>query len=999
MSRTSSQSGQGGVLQFAGFELDPAGPELRLNGEVVAARPKSLALIGYLATRPGQLVRKEDLVDAVWGDTAVTDATLARTLFDAREALGDDSREPRFIETVHRLGFRFLGRIESEDGPPAETQAAASSNLVGRERERQRLDELKVLAESGSRQMVFLVGEAGIGKTTILEKFLSDCSHAAPSSGATPARSSSKASPRSSILIARGQCIEHYGTGEAYLPLLDALGELCRSAAAEDVVPVLRRVAPTWLAQFPWLIDESDRAALEREMRGVTADRMLRELAQALETIAQQRLLVIALEDLHWCDSATADLLAFLARRPASARLLVVATYRPVDAILAENPIRPMHQELLRQGRCQNLAIEPLPAGDVGDLVARRFREAPFAERLAEIVHRRTEGHPLFVVSMLEDLISQGIIAPAPVDGGWLLDGRIVDVEGKVPDDLKQMVRTQVERLEPEERAVVEAASIIGVSFSAAAAAAALQKDPVEVEDLCEAMSFRGVFLDRAGMDEWPDGTSASAYSFRHALYRDALYDAVPGARRRRLHQRVGERLETAHAADPGASFGVLGMHFEQAGDRPRAARYLRQAGEVAARRGAPREALALFARARTHLEQLPLGLERTTEQLMIEMAAGPALAAIKGYAAPELEDIFTRARELCRALGDGPQLFPVLWGLWAFWCVRGKLNYALELASQVMALAQEGGDREMIIEGHHALWVTLFFRGDVGEAGRHMDAAIALYDRREHHAHVMLFGQDPGVVALSYRGLVWQLQGNSAEADRKCREAVELGRSLGHPVSLNFAVGFTGWIHMERGDAQGCRKYCSEVMEIATTHGLSFWQAHTIWILGRARAVEDLVDGIREMRAGIDALIAIGARMGVAGYLAKVAAVLLAHGERDEARRLLDEAWTIGEEDGELLGRAEVLQLRGDLEIGEDASDESVARAEALYREAVNVAHRQEATTAELSAAMRLEQLLRDSPRAGDASSLLAEVLSRVPGDGALPGVAAARERVQAMV
>ena len=976
-----------GIVRFAGFELDPAGPELRLHGEVVALRPKSLALIACLAARPGELVRKEQLVDAVWGDTAVTDATLARTLFDAREVLGDDSREPRFIETVHRLGFRFLGRVEDAAAPAAggEANEPAIARVVGRERERSRLGEIRALAESGARQTVFLVGEAGIGKTSILERFLAECARAGD--GTSP-KAGARTKPPLAPLIARGQCIEHYGTGEAYLPLLDALGELCRGPAAGDIVPTLRRVAPTWLAQFPWLIDETDRAALEREMRGVTSDRMLRELAQALETLAGSRLVVLALEDLHWCDSATADLLAFLARRSSPARLMIVGTYRPVDAILAENPIRSVHQELLRQGRCQNIAVEPLPAGDVGDLVARRFGAAPFTGRLGEIVHRRTEGHPLFVVSMLEDLVSQGIIAP--VDDGWQL-GRMNDVEGSVPDDLRQMVRTQVERLEPEERAVVEAASVVGLSFSAAAAAAALAKDAVEIEDLCEAMSLRGVFLDRAGTEEWPDGTSATTYAFRHALYRDALCDAVPAARRRRMHQRIGDRLEAAYAANPGASFGILGMHFEQAGDRLRAARYLRQAGEVAARRGAPREALAYFARTREHLEQLPQGLDRTVEQLMMEMAAGPALAAIKGYAAPELEEIFTRARELCRALGDGPQLFPVLWGLWAFWCVRGKLDYALELATQVMNLAQEGGDREMILEAHHAMWVTHYFRGDVGEAGRHMDAGIALYDPAMHHAHVMLFGQDPGVVAIAYRGLVWQAQGNEVEADRMCREAVELGRRLNHPVSLNFAIGFTGWVHMDRGDGAGCRRYCGQVMEIATTHGLPFWQAHTIWILGRARAMEDLTDGIREMRAGLDALSAIGARMGMAGYLTKLARALCAAGERAEAERVLEEAWRIGEDDGELLGRAELLQLRGDL-AREDGSDE---RAENFYREAITVAGRQEATCLELSAAMSLASLLRGSARSAESKSIVNGVLGKFPAEATSPEIAAARDFV----
>jgi len=972
-----------GVVRFEDFELNLAGPELRRRGQVVALRPKSLALISHLAQRPGQLVRKEDLVDAVWGSTVISDATLARTLFDAREALGDDSRQPRYIETIHRLGFRFLAQTAGGALEPALASfAAVSPLLVGRQRERERLSELRELAQRGARQLVFVTGEPGIGKTSILETFLADS--AAPRDGAA------------ATLIARGHCIEHYGTAEAYLPLLDALGDLCRGSAASAVVPILRRMAPTWLAQFPWLIEEVDRAELDRELRGVTSGRMLRELAQALEAIVDRRLLILALEDLHWSDSATIDLLAYLARRPGAARLMVVTTYRPVDAILGDNPIRTVHHELQRQNKCQSLIVDALSAQDVGGLVGKRFDDATFAGELAAVVHRRTEGHPLFIVSMLDDLVAQGRIAE--VEGGWQLSGALAEIEGSVPEDLVQMVRTQVDRLEADERAVVEAASVAGISFSAAAAAAALQRELIDVEELCEAMARRGVFLDRAGTAAWPDGTSASSYCFRHALYCDALYKGVPAARRRQSHERVGRRLGEAYAGDEAAVAGVLGRHFEEAGDHSRAAQYLRQAAEVAARRGAPREALAQIARARVHLAELPEGLERTIEELMLEIAAGPSLAAIQGYASLEVEQIFTRARERCRALGDGAQLFPILWGLWAFWCVRGRSDEALEMQRQLFELAEQSGDRDLLIEAHHAGWVTRFFRGDVGECGRHIDAGLELYDRSQHHSHVMMYGQDPGVVGLAYRCLIRQAQCRDREAAEAGRAAMELGRSLGHHVSLIFGVGFMGWMYQELGDAEGCRLHNEEVLEIASTNGLSFWHAHGTWIVSRAIAARDPAAGIAGMRAGLDALGDIGARMGLPGYLATLARVVMKTGDLDQTRRLLDESWKIGEETGEWLGRGEVLRLRGDLELTNAQSDDAgvAARAEAFYRQAIDLARRQEAPRLELQAALDLARLWRSRSRSDDATKLLASILDRLPADTDTDEVAEARSFLQ---
>jgi DNA-binding winged helix-turn-helix (wHTH) protein/tetratricopeptide (TPR) repeat protein len=964
------------ILRFAGFDLDLAGPELRHDGRVIALRPKSLALISHLAQRPGQLVRKEDLIDAVWGQTAVSDATLARTLFDAREALGDDSREPRFIETVHRLGFRFVGR---PDAASTTTSAGAASisapSIVGRTQELERLERLRALAAAGSRQVVFLSGDPGIGKTSLLDSFVAHVR--TQPGGAAP------------VAVARGQSIEHYGTAEAYLPLLDVIGDLCRGDAGAEAVRVIRRVAPTWLAQLPWLIEESDRPGLDRELRGVTAGRMMRELAQALETFAADRLLVIALEDLHWCDSATADLLAFLARRQGPARLLVVATYRPVDAILADNPIRAVHHELHRQGRCHGVELDPLIEEDVGRLVARRFDGAPFAGELSSALHRRTDGHPLFVVSMLEDLVSQGRISAS--GGTWHLDAGVSEIEGSVPNGLLSMVAAQVDRLETEERAVVEAASIVGATFSAAAAAAALDRDLLEVEDLCETMAQRGVLLDRSGTATWPDGTSASAYTFRHALYGDALYRGIPAARRRRLHLRVAERLAAAHAGDAASVAAVLGRHFEEAGDHARAGHHLRVAAETASRRGAPREALALIARARVHLAALADGVEKTVEMLMLELAAGPSLAALEGYTSPEVEKIFMRAREYCRALGDGPQLFPVLWGLWAFWCVCGRSNEALPMAEQLLEVAENAGDPDMKIEARHALWVMHWWRGNIGECDRQIEAGLALYDRSMHHQHVMLYGQDPGIVGHAYRCLVRNAQGRDDEAQAAGIEAVSLARHFGHHVSLMFAIGFVGWVHLELGNGASCIRLHEESHEVAQQNGLLFWLAHQDWIIGRSEASIDPATGLPRMRAGIAALQAMGAGMGLPGYFAILARTLIQIGELDEASLLLDDAWKLGSDNGEWLHRADVLRGRAEIELARGGTGAAV-RAEEHYREGVEIARMQEATRLELRVALDLVRSWDETSRAADIEAVLGPIVDRLPAGRTFRELAEAR-------
>lgn len=751
-------------------------------------------------------------------------------------------------------------------------------------------------------------------------------------------------------------------------------------------------MAPTWLGQLPWLIEEKDRAALERELRGVAAERMLRELAQALETLSRDRLVIVALEDLHWSDAASADLLAFLGRRANRARLLVLSTYRPVDAIVGENPIRVVHQSLLPQGRCASMEIEPLSEAEVAALVQRRFEEAAFAPDLAAVVQRRTEGNPLFVVSLLDDLVAEGRILQG--ESGWRLQAQLGEIEKGVPDDLRQMVRVQVDHLDAAEREAVEAASAAGVSFSAAEVAAALECEALAVEERCEALARRGVLLRRPHASEWPDGTSASTYDFRHALHRDALYEGIPAARRQVLHQRIGERLELAHGVEAGGMSGLLAHHFEEAHDAARASRYLRQAAEVAARRGAPREALALTERARLPLARLPEGFERTLEELLLEIAAGPAMAATLGYAAPEVERLFNRARDLCRALGDGPQLFPVLWGLWAFWAVRGRIDTALELSLECLALAEQVGDRELLLEAHHAAWVTQFFHGDVAAAEHHLDVGLPLYDRAQHHLHVMLFGQDPGVVGLAYRSLVLLARGRAREAERQSDAAIALGRELGHPTSLVFALHFGAWMHEQRGDTARCRELAHQVRELTEANGMPFWNAHATWFAARSLAQDDPAASIAGMHAGMESLRTTGAGMGLPAYLTTLARTHLEVGELDEARRLAEEARVLAESAGEGLTRSDILRLSGDLELASSPgrrAKSARARAEALYREAIAVAGAQGALGLEFRAAVSLAELWRDQRRTGEIESLLRPILARL-GDDDLPEVARAR-------
>src|SRR5512139_820546 len=312
-------------LTFGEFELDLARARLCCGGEVVALTPKAFAVLRRLVEDGGQLVSKDELLRAGWAKTHVSDGVLKVIILEIRRALGDDPAAPSFIETVPRQGYRFIAPRARQTKIPAAVDPRGA--LVGRDRVLAQLNERLASALAGQRQLVFLSGEAGIGKTTVLDAFLT------------------RAAADPDLLIARGTCLEHYGAAEAYLPVLEAFGRLLREPGADRVIRILETHAPTWLVQLPWLEHGADRETLRRQLLGVTKERMLREMAEALEAMTAVTPVLLVLEDLHWSDYSTLDLLAMLGRRQESARLLVVGSYRSVDVIVTGHPLRALTQE------------------------------------------------------------------------------------------------------------------------------------------------------------------------------------------------------------------------------------------------------------------------------------------------------------------------------------------------------------------------------------------------------------------------------------------------------------------------------------------------------------------------------------------------------------------------------------------------------------------------------------------------------------------------------
>jgi DNA-binding winged helix-turn-helix (wHTH) protein/predicted ATPase len=954
--------------------------------------PRAFGVLRHLVEHAGRLVTKDELFTAIWRDTIVSEDALASCIRDLRRALGDPSRAPRYIETVHRRGFRFIGPLAPSSalprrptpervGPaPGVARPLPSARmLVGRETDLARLHALLADALGGQRGLVFVTGEPGIGKTSLADAFLGEIDTA------------------SGVLIARGQCVEQYGAGEAYLPVLEALGRLGREASGERVVQALRQHAPTWLVQLPTLLDDRELESVQRRAQGASRARMLRELVEALDALTVQCPLVLVLEDLHWSDASTIDLLTMLARRSDTARLLVLGTYRPADLAVSDHPLKAAKRELALHGHCEEVALEFLSVSAVAEYLSRRFGPQQWPPDFAPMLNRQTDGNPLFLVTTIDLLLAQGQLRD--VDGRWVLSAPVKDLALHAPVTLSQMVDKQFEQLTEDEQAMLTIGAVAGAEFSAAIAVAH-GIDLAEAERRCEALAQRGQFLRSTGVAEWPDGTVAGRYAFIHALYQRLIYARIPAGHRAELHLRTGARLEQAHEPRTREIAGELAVHFEQGRAGERAARYRRLAGEHALGRHAYREAADHARRALDLLNTTSDTPERDREELMIQVLLAAALTTTHSWAAPEVAQAFARARALCERAGDAAQLWPVLHGLMRFYLVRGQLSTARDVAGELLAAAETTPDPAPALAAHNVLGLTAFHAGEFAEALIHFDRAMALYDPALHspsRSAVFRVGQDPAVSCTVQSALGLWMLGYPRRAVARMQEGLALARSLDHPFSLSYSCHFASFLYQWLADRRAVQTLQDESVRIDTEHGFGLFlimgAAFRGWLLAESGHGHD---GLAQMLQAAVRARETGVELFFPAFLALIAGVQETLGLITDGLATVSEGLVTYRE-ASCYWEAELLRLRGELTLrmeaptGRDASARrpraggrphlpaagtpATKEAEAIFLQAIAVARRQQAKSLELRAATSLGRLWASQGKTAEARSLLGEI------------------------
>jgi DNA-binding winged helix-turn-helix (wHTH) protein/tetratricopeptide (TPR) repeat protein len=618
---------------FAPFRLDAVNQCLWRRGgsgkdERILLTPKAFAVLTHLVEHAGRLVTHDELLEAVWPDTVVEPQSVKKHILDVRTALGDRPKNPLFIETLPKRGYRFIAPVsEPVASSPVVYGRMTQDTLVGRGGALEVLRETWQRALNGERQIVFITGEPGIGKTALAEEFRRQV-----------------AVGEMSTRIAHGQCIEGYGSKEAYGPMLDALGRLCRGPQADPIVQILSAEAPTWLAQLPALLTREHREMLRREILGATRERMVREIGDALESITAETVLLLVFEDLQWVDDSTVDLISALARRRTRAKLMLLATCRPLDAEPPGHSLKALIPDLLVHRLCRKIDLTPLNEAEVEEYLDAQSPANRPPPGLAALVHRHSEGNPLFIVAALEHMAKRCLLTR--VDGQWQLQRALEQIEFEVPDDLRHMIEAQLERLSVQEHSALELASIAGVSFSASILSCAADIDSHNLEDLYEELSRRHHIVRWAGTQSLPDGSATECYEFVHALYRQVLYDRQLPGRRAKLHRQIGEHLAAMYAQRMEEVVPELAYHFEQAADWPRAIEYLQRAAEIARHRHAHRQADSMLTRALELVSRLPEAQRARTEPQLLANLAAHLTAAFDVRAIETYETLAARAAD-----------------------------------------------------------------------------------------------------------------------------------------------------------------------------------------------------------------------------------------------------------------------------------------------------------------------------------------------------------------
>jgi class 3 adenylate cyclase/predicted ATPase len=933
---------QGSVKRYAESIQKTEGRQIRIgvnSGEVVVRSIGSDLKMDYTAVGQTTHLAARMEQTAMPGSILITADTLSLTEgFVQVKPLGPVNVKG-LNEPVEVYEITGAGPVRSR------LQAAAARGLtrfVGRSAEFETLCRALERAGASQGQVVALVGEPGVGKSRLFWEF-------------THSRRTAD-----SLILESGSV--SYGKATAYLPVIDLLKAYFAIEDRDDVRKVREKVTGKLLTldkalepTLPAFLTLLDIAVEDEHWQHIDLPQRRQRTLDAVKRLllreSQVQPLVVVIEDLHWIDSETQALLDSLIESLPTARLLLLVNYRPEYQHGWGN-----------KTYYTQLRIDPLPPDSADELLQALLGDDASLRTLKQLLIARTDGNPFFLEESVRTLVEMNVLVGER--GNHRLTRPIESTQ--VPATVQAVLAARIDRLSPDEKRLLQSAAMVGKDVPFVLLQA--------IADQSEEELRRG--LTRLQAAEFLYETSLFPdleYTFKHALTHEVSYGSVLQERRRELHARIVEAIERLYPDRLAEQVERIAHHSSRAELWEKAVEYFHQAGAKSAARSANREAIACFEQALDALKHLPESRRTLERAINIRVDLGPALTATSNFSAPEVEENYTRAQELCERFGETPQLFPVLWGLARMHDNRGELRVGRGLGEQLLSLAQRAQDPALLLEAHHELWANLSARGELVSAHSHMEQGIALYDPQKHRDHAFRYGgHDPGVCSRYQAAEVLWLLGYPDQALRRSQNSLTLARELSHATTMSSALFWTAWFDQVRGEKQSLQARIHEGVALATEQRFSRAQVQATFLEGWLLVEEGHVE------TGIAQMLKIFVTGQDSGRFHIRQAALLAEayrksGQTVEGLNVVNNAIARTQLTEFRFYDAELHRIRGELLLQQATVDER--EAEFCFENALKVARGQSAKSLELRAAMSLSRLWQKQGKIDDARKLLGAI------------------------